>query len=329
MTPRVNKEFNVLDIMKYVMAIIVVAIHTRPEYSFESETVRALFESVYSIAVPYFFIASGFLLFRKIIFPLNSEGEARILAYIKRIFKLYVIWTIIYLPFTFYGFYKDSVSPLKSIIIFIRNVAFVGENFMSWPLWYLLALIIAVCIIYVLMKYRFPMLWIVGLSILVAFIGYILDYCNENGIMQTITDLYYSIFLKTRNGFFVGFLYVSLGMFLAKTKKISLGAFACCLIIGLIGYAFHLPFFNVLVVLGLFGISVSIRLEKVNPRVSCRFRKMSTIIYFTHMIFVAPLLLWFGFTQGVSLFCVVITLVVALSLFLTQLHEGFLKLLFD
>lgn len=71
----VQKEYKVLDVMKFVMAIVVVAIHTRPEMSFSSPFVIRLFESVYSIAVPFFFMASGFLLFRKISLPLNEEGE--------------------------------------------------------------------------------------------------------------------------------------------------------------------------------------------------------------------------------------------------------------
>lgn len=71
----VHKEYKVLDIMKLAMAIVVVAIHTRPELSFSSPVVVSLFEAVYSIAVPFFFMASGFLLFRKILFPLNEEGN--------------------------------------------------------------------------------------------------------------------------------------------------------------------------------------------------------------------------------------------------------------
>ena len=46
--------------MKFAMAIVVVAIHTRPELSFSSPVVVGLFEAVYTISVPFFFMASGF-----------------------------------------------------------------------------------------------------------------------------------------------------------------------------------------------------------------------------------------------------------------------------
>ena len=57
----IHKEYKGLDIMKFVMAIVVVAIHTRPEMSCDSVFVRQIFETIYSLAVPFFFMASGFL----------------------------------------------------------------------------------------------------------------------------------------------------------------------------------------------------------------------------------------------------------------------------
>ena len=215
----VQKEYKVLDIMKLVMAIVVVAIHTRPEMSFSSPFVIRLFESVYSIAVPFFFMASGFLLFRKISLPLNKDGEQRIKYYLKRMCRLYLVWTIIYLPLSIYGFYQDGISPLKALAAFMRNVILVGENYMSWPLWYLLALIVAVSIIYMLLKLKVSKTWIVIISILMAFVGVGLDYCHANELRSPIVDLYFKVFIKTRNGFFVGFLFVALGMLCACANE--------------------------------------------------------------------------------------------------------------
>ena len=144
----VHKEYKGIDIMKFVMAIVVVAVHTRPEMSFRSSVLKQIFDGMYYIAVPYFFMASGFLLFRKISLPLTKEGEQRIQSYLARMCRLYLVWTVIYLPLTVYGFYIDGVPPLKAVAVFVRNLLLVGENYMSWPLWYLLALIIAVAIIY-------------------------------------------------------------------------------------------------------------------------------------------------------------------------------------
>lgn len=115
----VHKEYKGLDIMKFVMAIVVVAIHTRPEMSFNSSLARQIFEAIYSLAVPFFFIASGFLLFRKISLPLTEEGEQRIKSYLSRMCRLYLVWTIIYLPLTIYGFYLDGLSPVRAGVVFL------------------------------------------------------------------------------------------------------------------------------------------------------------------------------------------------------------------
>lgn len=218
----VHQQYNMLDVMKFVMAIIVVAIHTRPERSFNSPFLIGIFELIYSIAVPFFFMTSGFLLFRKITLPLDAKGEMRIKSYITRICKLYLIWTLIYLPLSIYGFILDGMPILKTIAVFFRNILLIGENYMSWPLWYLLALIVAVGIIYLLLKIRVSVYGIVAISVLMALVGFSIDYCKENAIMQPVTDLYFSVFQKTRNGFFVGMLYVALGLLCSRIEKISM-----------------------------------------------------------------------------------------------------------
>lgn len=125
----------------------------------------------------------------------------KIKAYIKRICKLYLLWTLIYLPLSIYGFILVGMPILKSIAVFFRNILLIGENYMSWPLWYLLALIVAVGIIYLFLKIRVSIYGIVVISVLMALIGLGLDYCKGNAVMQPITDLYFSVFQKTRNGF--------------------------------------------------------------------------------------------------------------------------------
>ena len=97
------------------MALVVVAIHTT-EWKLGG-LVRA--------AVPYFFIVSGYFLFRK----LNGHQKddlKTIRRWIFRILKMYLIWTAIYLPFTIYGFIQDDLSLKQGIFVFGRNLLFVG-----------------------------------------------------------------------------------------------------------------------------------------------------------------------------------------------------------
>ena len=292
--------------MKFAMAIVVVAIHTRPELSFSSPIAISLCEAVYSLAVPFFFMASGFLLFRKISFPLNEEGEQRIKAYLKKICKLYLIWTVIYLPLTVYGFYLDGLPFLKSVAIFIRNILLIGENYMSWPLWYLLALIVAVGIIYVLLKLKLSMNWIVAISTFMAIIGIGLDYCNENAILHPFIDLYFSAFLKTRNGFFVGFFYVALGMQLSHKEKLNMPLLFTIGLLGIIGMIMEAPLSSALIVWAIFVISISLTPQLTNMEVTVKCRLMSSIVYFIHMLWMAFFVIILGLDKGIILFGLVL-----------------------
>lgn len=308
--------------MKFVMAIIVVAVHTRPELSFKSTFIRELFEALYSIAVPFFFMASGFLLFRKIELPLNKDGEVRIKSYLKRMCKLYLVWTIIYLPLTIYGFYLDGIPVLKAIVVFLRNVLLVGENFMSWPLWYLLALIVAVGIIYALLKVKVPVKWIVIFSIIMAIIGVALDYCKETSLLNPITEIYFSIFLKTRNGFFVGFLFVALGMLCSCLENIFPVIIPILLMMGVLGIIYNIPLSNTFVVLSIFIVAISLRSENIKSRYSSNLRMMSSIIYFIHMIFMALLVILLRFSKGLPLFIFVLLLSVAMGCILMHYRNS-------
>ena len=322
------EEYRVLDVMKFVMAIVVVAIHTRPELSFSSLFIRNFFETVYSIAVPFFFMASGFLLFRKISLPLTAEGELRIKSYLKRMCKLYGLWTIVYLPLTIYGFYLSGISPLKAFVLFLRNIFLVGENYMSWPLWYLLALIVAVSIVYVLLKLNVPRGWIVSISIGMALIGIGLDYCKENSIVDWITDIYFTAFLNTRNGFFIGFLYVALGMISSKLERISIFGPILLFVLGVCGISLKLPLSNALVICSIFICSISGIGKNISQNTSVRFRQMSSIIYFFHMIIMAGLVIGVNINNGVLLFSLVTVFTLIISYRLLNFRDSRIFILF-
>ena len=52
--------------MKYIMAYCVIAIHTTPLKGIDNNTIYRLYEAAVSIAVPFFFLSTGYLIGRKI-----------------------------------------------------------------------------------------------------------------------------------------------------------------------------------------------------------------------------------------------------------------------
>lgn len=86
-----------LDITKFVMAIFVIAIHTQPFMNSGNTALKQFFDVLTGMAVPFFFISSGYLLMRRIQNSDKTELEV-ICTYIKRMLRLYLTWSVIYLP---------------------------------------------------------------------------------------------------------------------------------------------------------------------------------------------------------------------------------------
>lgn len=81
-----TKEFSYVDYMKLLMACFVIGIHARLSSSCIDTTAIEIVDLVFSIAVPYFFICSGFFLFR------NNERvdiRHRMIQYAKGIASMY------------------------------------------------------------------------------------------------------------------------------------------------------------------------------------------------------------------------------------------------
>lgn len=96
------RTYKGIDVIKLAMAILVISLHV---YPFESINDSLHYYTIHwfsRIAVPFFFISTGFFLFK------NENEEImvkRVKRYLIKIFKLYCIWGVIYLPW----YLKDRV----------------------------------------------------------------------------------------------------------------------------------------------------------------------------------------------------------------------------
>ena len=160
-----KKSFLGLDIFKFTMAVIVVAIHTRPFINLNSSMYLQIWTTIAHLAVPYFFMASGYLLFFR--FDIRSDRKEvsdRVKKYLQKIFKLYIIWSLIYIPITIFHFSTNNKEILVDSIFFIRGLFLIGEQYYSYPLWYLLSMIYSLILIYFLIlkgkSYNYNRIWI-------------------------------------------------------------------------------------------------------------------------------------------------------------------------
>ena len=208
-------QYSGLDILKAILAITVVLRHI--EQGIGKESLFAFIWGAYlsPVAVPCFFIISGYLFFIK------EPTRERLWHQVKRILSLYLWWLILYSPIIIYDWIKKirNGEILRNLIKhFIQETIFAGGYY---HLWYLTSLVVALILIYLLEKFIKDK--VIVLICLVAFvIGILVDnyeFMFTNRSLIRLIQYYRNIFLTTRNGIFFAPLFLEIGRILAKTGK--------------------------------------------------------------------------------------------------------------
>ena len=228
-----KKKYAAIDIAKYIAALLVVCIHTYPFIDI-SETFNTYWmHIVCRMAVPFFFTVSGFFFFKK--WSENEEDNLVALKeFIKRLLRIYGIWTIIYLPLTIVN-YISAGAPWYSVIGWLRDLILNGSYY---HLWFFPALIIGTVIVYELYK-RKGLMETLKLSLILYVIGYFINIFAPVWESLPVISILYGFIIKimatSRNGFFFAPIFISLGLLLAKTKrlpnKVSVAGFGCSFIL--------------------------------------------------------------------------------------------------
>lgn len=148
-----HTHYTNLDVAKFVCALLVVIIHTDP-LSALSEIAGFYLKDVFArTAVPLFFAISGFLFFGGLDFHddrirNSSENRKRLAKYVKRVAGLYLIWSLVYILLSLPGWYRAGWWGINVVRDCIISVLLKGGHY---HLWYLLALVYAVPVLYAIM----------------------------------------------------------------------------------------------------------------------------------------------------------------------------------
>lgn len=216
-----RKNLDSADVLKYVLSILIVATHTSFFEGYLTPLVR--------LAVPAFFMISGYFFFSKI----NScDSKAQKKEYLKKSIKhnlkLYLFWFILLLPLTLYIRRYHTMGFFSGILHLIRDFLF-GSTFQSS--WYIVALITGFTIVLFLSdKISQSAIVIIGV---ILYIPSLLS-SNYEFILESFDGLRIAgehlskVFLLPCRNFSVSILYIAIGKYLAeknyegKTKQYTI-----------------------------------------------------------------------------------------------------------
>ena len=297
----IRKQYPAIDVARLLMAFCVVAIHISPFQDISASLNFWTHDWIVRIAVPFFFTASGFFLFRKMRDGCHVSDLRR---YWLRILRVYIIWSIFYLPLIYETVLQDPDGVFHGAMIKMRDFFFFAPYV---HLWFLRALLVAVPLVFFcfLRKQSFKKIFgFFGCAYVVAllFTCYRPIYfamIAQDSMLATFVSFYDSIFSMPPTGICVGALFVSIGAYIAlEPRMISQRGSLIGLLLSLllfwgegrivhrfVGVALYdeyilLPFVS------FFLFSLLCQIDLHPNSVYVNLRKLSALVFYAHMFFV-------------------------------------------
>ena len=297
-----KEQFRGVDAVKFIMAVCVIILHTHPLEGINHTLNFITADVVGRIAVPFFFMATGFLLAQR-----KGDGYFfgidHVKKYVYRILKLYIIWTAIYLPVIIYKNIIDSGEGLRyGILTSIRDFIFVGSY---GHLWYLPATAVGVAAVFFLTekigeRWSGILLFFLFLAGLLAqsYYGLLEIWIGGGGLVWDALRLLKKIMVTSRNGIFFGSFFIYMGGGTARryreihldTWMIWFGAAISVMLLGCeevwlqrLEFVREGDMYVMLVPSAFFLLMASLRISLKKDMVF--WRKMSMNMYFIHLYF--------------------------------------------
>ncbi len=207
-----KKSYTGIDYVRFIAALLIIAIHTSPLASYSETGDFILTRIIARVAVPFFFMTSGFFLISK-----YTSGNDRLISFIKKTGLIYIVSILIYIPINVYAGYFKTDNLLPNII---KDIFFDGT---MYHLWYLPAAMIGAAIAWYLVKHLdFKKALII--SVLLYVIAILGDsYYGVTERIPLLNKVYAQMFLVsdyTRNGILFAPLFFVLGGFISSKKNV-------------------------------------------------------------------------------------------------------------
>lgn len=206
-----NKAYIGIDYFRLLAALLVIAIHTSPLLSYSELGDFILTRILARVAVPFFFMTSGFFLISR--YQYNND---KLKGFLKKTAGIYIISIAIYIPLNIYNGYFTMNHLLPNVI---KDIIFDGT---MYHLWYLPASMIGAAITWFSIKrlgYK--------KTFIMTFVLYTFGLLGDSyyGLIEKIPllkNMYDAVFELsdyTRNGIFFAPIFFCLGGRMADTSE--------------------------------------------------------------------------------------------------------------
>ncbi|WP_321384642.1 acyltransferase [uncultured Enterococcus sp.] len=329
-----KKNLQMIDLLKFIAAIMVVCIHSN-QIS-ENEWLNFLVKNILCrIAVPLFFISSAYFIRKS-----TAENGAYLKKKLFHLVKEYLFWSVVFIPIGLDWINQNlSISQSLYPAALLFGLSYSGTYY---HLWYIPALILSILIIATARHYL-SYKWIFFIAFLLYLLGSVETYYGliTSEWFKALFDGFIRLFFTTRNGLFYGLVFTAMGFFLSDYEEkllqfrdqFKLGLFFCSSLL----FAEGIVIFNILrldcnflialvpvsFILFFLGITTTVRL----PFNTAKLRELSHYYYFIHPICIL-LVLKVGstfklsfFTEGLGSFLLIYLLTHFLSMFIIGLKK--------
>lgn len=316
------------DLLKFVMAIFIVSIHTQAFCNVPS--LGFYMFPIVRAAVPVFFVLSSYFFSLKL--RKGNLENGMLAKYLSRIGLLYLFWAIVNLPFVVKHIMAYRADGFGFMIIeTIRDILF---SYTYSGSWFLSAMMLSIIVLFYICKYKFPE-WLMAL---LAMFSLVIVFKNE---YLPFMDRFYDVirtYIRPELDltFFAGFPWVVLGYLLSgiNTNKheITHGKFLfSSIVFCIILYIISLCFPESILIRILFVMTIVITFYAIPDNKILPYkllRNVSILIFFIHfdVLFILKKLTGATLGEGILSWCLVSVTSVVLAC-LTLKIESKVKIL--
>ena len=206
-----------IDIFKWIASVLIIAFHIGPFEGISENAGFVLSQVIARLAVPFFLVCSGFFLgktvkkfFKNCLSP--KECRNTFLKTSKKLFILYIGWSLFYLLLSIPNWIKTGWLSYKAFIDWFITFFFLGSHY---HLWYLISTAISVFILAFLAKALnkkmiLPLiiiLWLIGImeysyqSFLPDSFQFVFSRCERfpvlfSGVFRTLPLIFLGIYIQ-------------------------------------------------------------------------------------------------------------------------------------